>query len=220
MQLAGCADRRQALRVLGMKGQPMMGNRVTRWALNGAVAAWVLVSAAGCTYLRHRGQDAMDVIDLGVSVSSKPGFALFYDFVPVVPIGYGKVDGHFLGLGGGRFGVMPHYEESYGAVLWGQEAVGFGVYDLDQPKTLNVQHSGLAGLVQGPVPGPDYMISCPHYIHLGWIGVVASPRYLQALDFILGWTTLDIAYDDGLTPGAWGAKSLFGSAPESGTPAP
>jgi len=185
-----------------------------------AAAGWALLSTTGCTYLRHRGQDALDMIDLGVSVSSKPGFALFYDFVPVFPIGGGKVDGHFVGLGGGRLGFMPHYQESYGAIVWGQEAVAFGVHDLERPETLNFQRSGLSGLAQGPVPGPDYMISCPHYIHLGWIGIVASPRYLQMLDFVLGWTTLDIGYDDGLSPGRWGAKSLFGSASEASSGPP
>jgi hypothetical protein len=40
------------------------------------------------------------------------------------------------------------------------------------------------------------LISCPHYLHLGWVGVVATPRYLQMLDFVAGWTTLDVGGDD------------------------
>jgi hypothetical protein len=171
-----------------------------------AATAALLVSAlpfTGCTYLTHRGEDALDIVDVGVSLSSRPGFALYYDFVPVIPIGYGHVDGTFAGLGGGRFGVMPHYERSMGAVLWGREEVGFGRFDADDPRSVNSQRVGLVGLAQRPVPGPDYMISCPHYLHLGWIGLVGTPRYLQMLDFLLGWTTLDICSDDGRTTGIW-----------------
>jgi hypothetical protein len=189
-----------------------MGRRWYAIALS-LVAAVLLLSLQGCTYLAHRGQDAMEVIDLGVTVSKEPGFAFYYDFIPVVPIGVGYVDGYFAGLGGGRAGTMKHYEKSYGAILWGQEEVGFGDYDKAVPESLNFQRSGLIGLVKGPVPGPDYMISCPHYVHLGWVGVVASPRYLQMLDFILGFTTLDICHDDGVASGTWRAVAPAPAAP-------
>jgi hypothetical protein len=165
--------------------------------------ALLFLSLEGCTYLKYRGQDAMEIIDLGVTVSKKPGFAFYYDFIPVIPIGVGYVDGYFAGLGGGKFGAMKHYEESYGAILWGQEEVGFGVYDLESPASVRFQRTGLIGVFQGPVPGPDYMISCPHYLHLGWIGLVASPRYLQILDFIVGFSTLDFCHDDGAEIGTW-----------------
>ena len=187
-----------------------MNARGWRQGLMAVAAVMALVGSTGCTYLAHRGQDALDMVDLGVTASAKPGFALYYNFVPVVPIGYGQVEGTFLGIGGGRAGVMPHHERSRGVVLWGEEEVAFGAYDPADPASFNAFRSGLVGLTQGPVPGPDYTLSCPHYIHLGWIGVVVSPRYLQMLDFILGWTTLDIAYDDGLRYGRWGGKALIG----------
>lgn len=176
--------------------------------------ALVFLGLQGCTYLTYRGQDAMEIMDLGLTVSQKPGFALYYDFIPIIPIGVGYVDGYFLGLGGGKAGAMKHYEKSYGAILWGQEEVGFGVYDTAVPESVRFQRTGAIGLSQGPVPGPDYMISCPHYLHLGWIGVVASPRYLQIIDFILGFSTLDICHDDGTERGSWSA------APVAAAPAP
>lgn len=169
------------------------------------ILAGLFVCAQGCTYLHNRGNDAKDMIDLGFTFSNKPKFAAFYDFVPVIPIGYGDVQGHFVGLGGGQFsGWAPHYEQSYGAILWGQEKVNFGTSqeDLDamgereRNKALSFQRTGLAGMVQGPFPGSAYLISCPHYLHLGWVGIVATPRYLHMLDFIAGWTTLDICGDD------------------------
>lgn len=159
----------------------------------------------GCSYLKNRAGDAGDIIDLGFTFSSKPQFALYYDFIPIIPIGYGEVDGKFIGLGGGKFGWWTsHYERSYGLILWGQEEVTFEKSKSDlnkmkedeRNKELNFQRTGLIGIFQGPFPSTDYLISCPHYIHLGWFGVVASPRYLQILDFVFGWTTLDIGSDD------------------------
>ena len=159
----------------------------------------------GCSYLKNRWNDAGDMIDVGFTYSKKPQIALYYDFVPIIPIGYGRVEGNYIGLGGGagRWN-SPHFERSYGAILWGQEELTFekSKTELDampeeaRNKTLDFQRTGLIGIVQGPFPGPHYLISCPHYLHIGWIGVVATPRYLQMLDFILGWTTLDIGGDD------------------------
>ena len=182
------------------------------------LGSWLLLAAViplapGCTYFSHRGEDFLDMIDLGVTWSSEPRFALYYDFVPVIPVGFGSVRGTFVGLGGGRFGVMAHHEWSVGLILWGEEEVGFGEFDATDPETVRFQRSGLIGMVQGPFPGPDYLISCPHYVHLGWIGVVAGPRYLQMLDFVLGWTALDICFDDGRPRGRWGGKNVFGAGP-------
>jgi len=172
----------------------------------------LVYGCSGCAYMQHRGEDALDMIDIGVTVSEKPGFAFYYDFIPVVPIGVGYVDGYFAGLGGGRVGWMRHYERSFGLILWGQEEVGYRKFTSGDKDSLNFQRSGLVGLIQGPIPGPDYMISCPHYLHLGWIGLVGSPRYLQALDFLLGFTTLDICGDDGRPRGYW----PWDTPPESG----
>ena len=95
--------------------------------ISGLILAGIFMSAPGCTYLHNRGSDAMDMIDIGLTFSKDPQFAFYYDFVPIIPIGYGEVKGHFSGLGGGQFaGWMPHYEQSYGAILWGQEKVNFG----------------------------------------------------------------------------------------------
>jgi hypothetical protein len=164
-----------------------------------------LCVAQGCTYLKNRADDAMDIVDVGFTFSKTPQFAAYYDFVPIIPIGYGDVKGRFVGLGGGKLaGWAAHRERSYGLVLWGQEEVGFGksASNLDKMtakernKALKFQRTGLIGMAQGPFPGPEYLISCPHYLHVGWIGAVATPRYLQIVDFVLGWTTLDICFDD------------------------
>jgi len=173
--------------------------------------AFAALAAGGCGYLRDRGNDAMDVADVGFTFSERPQFAAYYDFIPVAPIGYGDVEGWFAGIGGGQICLWaPHTERSYGLILWGQEEVNFGTpkADLDamteerRNEALLFQRTGLIGMIQGPFPGPAYLISCPHYVHLGWIGGVASPRYLEMLDFALGWTTFDICGDDGVPRGA------------------
>jgi hypothetical protein len=163
----------------------------------------LLCGVQGCAYFHNRAQDFLDMMDVGLTFSATPQIAVYYDFVPLVPIGYGDVDGAFVGIGGGQISLAsPHRERSLGLILWGHEEVGFGIPDLnsltkeEQERVLHFQRVGLVGLFQGPLPGLSYLISCPHYLHLAWIGAVASPRYLQALDFVLGWTTLDICDDD------------------------
>jgi len=42
-----------------------------------------------------------------------------------------------------------------------------------------------------------------HYIHLGRFGLVLNIRYTEMLDFLLGWTTFDLAGDDGTKFGDW-----------------
>lgn len=165
----------------------------------------LLISAQGCSYLHKRANDAKDMVDLGFSFSKKPQLAVYLDWIPIHPLGYGEVEGRFVGLGGGEFaGWTPLYERSYGALLWGEEDLNFGtpkaeldaMSESDRQKATNFQRSGLIGLVQGPVPGPKYMTAYPHYLHLGWFGVMLDPRFIEMFDFIVGWTTLDVCHDD------------------------
>lgn len=202
--------------------------RITHWRSLCAflIAAAALLCESGCSYLQNRGADMLDCMDLGVSLTPRPTFALYYR-LPVVPVAGalgGKVDGYVAGIGGGNAGYMRHYERNYGLflreaadgdpdafwrrvpiplILSGVEEVAFGDFDKHNPEHVRRQRMGLIGMFQGPFPGPDYFSACPHYIHFGWIGVVATPRYNEWLDFILGLATLDISGDDGLPRGYW-----------------
>lgn len=40
-------------------------------------------------------------------------------------------------------------------------------------------------------------------IHLGPVGLVANLRYMEIVDFFLGFATIDIAGDDGKKLGTW-----------------
>ena len=87
-----------------------MGSRV----VSGLALAAVLMAMQGCTYLRNRGRDANDMFDVGFTFSRKPQFAAYTNCPVIFPIGYGKVDGRFVGVGGRKAGVMEHKESSTG----------------------------------------------------------------------------------------------------------
>ena len=171
-------------------------------------ASLFTLAGSGCAYFKSRGQDAMDMMDVGVTFSSKPLFSLYASgpIVQVGSLGFGKVDGHFFGIGEGRGNLWgPHYESSVGLLVWGEEMLSYRFTEeelaalppQEAALTANFMRVGPVGFVEGPTPSLKYIVSCPHYIHLGWIGLVATPRWLQMADFLVGWTTLDLCQDDG-----------------------
>ncbi len=185
--------------------QGMRMKRQMTVVMVGLVVLMALVSLQGCTmgkrtvgqYFMDRGKDAAQIFEFGLTYSSKPQFAMYADGVSVACGGWGDVDGYFLGIGGGQVGWTKFYEKSVGLFVWGQETVGWTDYDVHDPPTLNTQGVGIAGIIMGPHPGPDYMPACVHYLHLGYLGVVANIRYYEALDFLAGWFFLDPSGDDG-----------------------
>lgn len=190
----------------------------------------VILGTGGCTYLGYRLDDALDIADLGITVSTRPQLAVYASgpFVQIGTLGGGKVDGHFIGLGGGRATLWgPHYEKSQGALVWGEEWISYRWREAQieaLPEDLrddaaNFMRVGPVGFLQGPLPAADYFGSCPHYLHLGWVGLVGTPRWLQMADFLLGWTTLDLCFDDGVARGKWFGKSLAGVPPPQPDPA-
>ena len=42
-----------------------------------------------------------------------------------------------------------------------------------------------------------------HVIHLGRFGLVANFRWFEVLNFIVGWTTINLTQDDGKKFGHW-----------------
>lgn len=125
-----------------------------------AVAA-VLPLGSGCaTYWRNRAQDFADMVDIGVTYSSKGQWVFYQSFESILPIGYANYEATFVGWGGGRFGVTPHYLKAWGALAWGDEQVGWGDYDKDDPDTLYTQRVGLVGMPSGLITGhsnPNYV---------------------------------------------------------------
>ncbi len=203
-------------------------------------AACLLAASCGCigedtylprvpssSFLGQRFDDFLDMGDIGFTVSFEPSFAFYYALTPLIPLGYSRVDGWFAGVGGGRLGIMRHYQRNLGLIIYGEEAVGFARYHKDDDRSLNRQKVGILALAQGfperRFPGPDYMLSFLHYVHIGWVGIAGNLRYLQIMDFALGWFGVDLCFDDGREHGAWLAKDVYVPPPKwvsMGTSAP
>jgi hypothetical protein len=191
--------------LLPLDEEERMGERnaVRRLGLVLALAV-VFAAAQGCTYLKYRGQDFMEMADLGLTITKTPQIGLYANGVSIVCGGYSNIDGWFAGWGGGKFGVQRHYNYCWGMLLGGWEEIGWGDFDKNDPDTLYRQQQGIIGIVQPPYDSnPAYVPACVHYLHLGWLGVVGNLRYMEMIDFLAGWATLDLSGDDGYEFGAW-----------------
>ena len=143
------------------------------------------------------------MFDLGVTFSKEPQFSAYMNCPVVAPIGYGKVDGQFVGVGGGKVGMMEHHQESSGLLVWGREEVSWDTFDPQNADTLSVQGVGVLGLAEREEGDDPYDVACIHYLHLGWVGVTANVHWLQIPDFLLGFLFLDPMRDDGEDGGYW-----------------
>lgn len=167
-----------------------------------------LLASQGCEavgrYFQYRGEDFLEMVDVGFTFTSEPCIGLYWNSLDLLVAGYSNVDGYFVGWGGGQIGVTRHYNHCYGLIV-SHEEVGWGDFDENDPDTLYERYGGLAGLASCfGESTPDYTPACVHFFpHLGYIGLVWNARWTQVLDFILGWTTIDIAGDDGYRFGKW-----------------
>jgi hypothetical protein len=163
----------------------------------------------GCAYMRARGNDALDIFDIGVTVSphAQPDFAAYAGFINEFNLGYAKVDGTFYGLHNRQFGALDYENHSWGALVWGTSKHGAGAFNPNDPHQARRDQRELTerpefgvGIVRNiyadkPLPFPQYF-QCDKMLHLGWVGLVLNCRIGDVVDFILGWTTLDIMQDD------------------------
>ncbi len=189
------------------------------------------VAAQGCGYFQDRGRDAAQMSDFGLTFSGRPQFSAYMNCPVVAPVGYGKVDGYFVGMGGGKVGAMRHHQESSGLLVWGREEVSWEGFDAEQADTLSVQGVGILGLAEGQEGEKAYTPACIHYLHLGFVGIAANVRWLEIPDFLVGFVLLDPMGDD--EHGGWWfgrprapvtVRGIVGQAPGSerdgGQPAP
>lgn len=188
-----------------------------RFILTGTMVALTWLPS-GCTYMAKRGHDAADIFEVGLTVSKKPQIAIHpVDYFNSIALGYSNVEGTYIGIGGRTVGVMPFKDKaSWGALFWGRENLSIGDFDTNDPhlvwrqemdalraegKPLPVAKpeysKGLVSLINyRHSPPPITYVQCRRNVHLGWIGIHASLRPLDIIDFILGWTTWDILGDD------------------------
>ncbi len=144
----------------------------------------------------NRGRDAADFLDFAVTVSERPQVSLYAGFLNVIPLGYSNVDGTAWGLTDRRFGAATMRHNAVGALLWGEEQLGYRDFDPADPASPEPWKVGLIGLAQGPGPPDDQLVNCPKLLHLGWIGLALNCKLGELADFLLGWFTVDIMDDD------------------------
>ncbi len=161
---------------------------------------------SGCAYLRNRGMDAMDMFEAGLLVSAKPGFAVYSDVI-ALPFGVSYVDGKIIGIGRSSLGVYDFRQKGYGYILGGKLQRGVGDYDPadnNDPQTYDTGIIGIANKTDFWSKNPPSEQSgrpltrktCPKTVHLGWIGFEWGCKAIDLVDFLLGWTTIDIGNDD------------------------
>ena len=158
----------------------------------------LLASAQGCMFLGNRGRDAAQMFDVGFTFTKTPQFGIYANCPMVTPIGYSNIDGYYIGIGGGKLGVMTHTQKDTGLLLWGREQNSWGEADKDNPSSREDTKVGVLGMAQGMSEGEErvYKPACIHYLHVGWLGVTANFRYYEMFDFAVGWAGLDPARDD------------------------
>ena len=194
-----------------------MNRTLRRWVVSVALVCTAF-SLTGCTYMGHRGRDAADMFEIGLTFSGRPQFALLpVDYFNLVGLGYSHVDGTYVGIGNRRAGAMPFKDDgSYGLLFWGQDALKVGTFNPNNPheawvgemkqlasagEPLPVErpdyHKGLVRLpIEDNAPPPITFMKCRRNVHLGWFGLHAAFSPLDIVDFLLGWTTLDMLGDD------------------------
>ena len=176
--------------------------RATQWAIVGLLLT-ATVALQGCSYALHRYEDAAEIMDLGFTFTKTPQFAAYSNCPITRPMGYGKLDGYFVGVGGGSAGVSKHQLDSAGLIFWGREESGWQSFREEEAEKVGVSEMGVLSLAQSePDTGPRKP-TCSHYLHLGWAGIVWNMRWLDVPDFIVGFFLLDPLYDDGPEGGWW-----------------
>ncbi len=134
--------------------------------LGGILIAGLALAFAGCSrhlddpfsYLKYRFKDALEMGDLGITVSAPHYGSVYGAFFSAVAAGYGDVDGYFIGVGGGDIGVMRIYYHHIGLGVWGRERTGwgdgflfhYGGFDTEKPETMNCQGVAPLGFLLPP----------------------------------------------------------------------
>ncbi len=165
----------------------------------------LLFAGSGCSYLgkyiQYRAEDMVEMLDIGISFSGEGELSLYACFASLACLGYADMEGKVLGMAGGQLGLIDYRIRANGQMYYGAENVRWG----SGGGMRHYKHvQGLYAVMAAPqLPDPAYFPACTHYLHFFFIGVVANARYAEMLDFLIGFTTLDIACDDGRKKGKW-----------------
>lgn len=186
------------------------------WVCLGLVA---LIVCSGCcgTYLRNRGRDAADIMDVGITVSKRPYLGVYPgDYFNLTPMGYVHMKGTLHGLWCGRWTSVPIEDRAWGVVAWGRQRLVIGEFNPEDPRQFWPEEIAALKAANKPLPTkpkaynvgflriachgnrPPYpnCWSCRRGLHLGWVGFWASLHADQIVDFFAGWLGCDPQKDD------------------------
>jgi hypothetical protein len=158
-----------------------------------AVVLTTLVLSSGCAYMTDRGHDALNIFDIGFTVTKKPHFGIYAGFNSLLAAGFMDMpEGYLLGLGHTHFGCLDMRYHGAGMFLEGYEQQGYDDFDLANPDSPRERGMGL-GLLYSHTPRtiPE-ALQCNKIIHVGWIGVDLNCKIGGLLNFIVGWTTFSL----------------------------
>ncbi|HUT32426.1 MAG TPA: hypothetical protein VNE39_03015 [Planctomycetota bacterium] len=113
------------------------------------VLAATLLGVPGCSplfkafvYTCDRGMDALDMLDLGITVTPRFSLSAYACLLGLGGLGYGSVDGYFAGMGGSRVGIFRHYHCNVGIGIYAYEVTGWADFDVSKRETLTRRHRG------------------------------------------------------------------------------
>ncbi len=173
---------------------------------------------SGCSYLQARGNDALDIFDIGITVTKAPHVGIYTGFNSILALGYSDMDGYLLGLGHQHFGALHMRYNGAGAILEGYEQVGYEDYNAGEPKSPRTRGMGLGLLYHDTPRSVSEALQCQKFVHLGWIGVNLNCKIGAILKFVVGLTTIDIGKPSGdPTPYVPAAEATPPAKPISGT---
>lgn len=150
----------------------------------------------GCAYLHDRGRDACDMVTVSVE---ETGVNASIQFL-TASTGLGTARGKGVGLRSGALGIYEFSEINLG--LTGEKTLNPNERDQDREKGYKEtyvffpwwdKHGGVEMELEEGGKITEANIECAVCVGLG---VRAGINLAEILDFILGWTTLDILGDD------------------------
>lgn len=175
----------------------MRRTRVGRLAAVVLLGGTLAVSAGCGSYWTHRWQDTLDVMEFGVTQSDESQFALYFGTTHLFAIGQSSLRGTMYGLGNSQFGQHELVSDSWGWGFLGEDVYEVASGGATVPETdLAKYDTGILGLVFGRAAGLYKGLHSPFVLHLGWGGLMANLKGAEAVDWLLGWTTLDLMRDD------------------------
>ena len=117
-----------------------------------AVVLATLVLSSGCAYMSDRGHDALNIFDIGFTVTKEPHFGIYAGFNSILALGYMDMpNGWLLGLGHTHFGALDMRYHGGGMLLEGYEAQGYDDFDKNDPDSPRERGMGF-GILHFPPP--------------------------------------------------------------------